>query len=94
MEISRWLIESIIMIMFNPLSSKKIRKVILQINGFKSFRSSESIKKNHSLVDIRILIIMFSIGMPLPRLIRKKLIINCVLPDKHKHTNGLPNLPR
>lgn len=40
------------------------------------------------------LILTLNIGMLLPKLIRKKLHISYVLPDRLKHTNGCLNLQK
>ena len=39
------------------------------------------------------LAIMSNIGMPSLKLIRRKLIINYAILEKHKPINGLPNQP-
>ena len=35
-----------------------------------------------------------NIGMPSHKLIKRKLIINCALPDKHRLMNGFPSRPK
>lgn len=66
---------------------------MLSINGPKSSKSSELIKENPSLVDIKILKMIHSIGMLGHKLIRKRPTINSVLQDKLKLMTLLPNLP-
>lgn len=67
---------------------------MLSINGLKSSKSSESIKKNHSQEATIILKITTSTGMLMLKPIKKKPIINSALPDKLKHMIKSLNQPK
>ena len=71
--------------MLNHSLLKEIKKEMSLINGLKSLKLSESIKKNPSLEDIIISKITQSIGMLMLKPIKKRPTINSVLQDKPKH---------
>jgi len=71
--------------MSNHSLLKEIKKEVSLINGLKSLKLSESIKKNPSLVDIIISKIALSIGMLTLKPIKKRPIINSVLQGRPKH---------
>ena len=80
--------------MLSRLLLREMIRAILPINGLKLLKLLELIRRNLLLEAILMLILTLNIGMLLPKLIRKKLHISCVLPDKLKHTNGCPNLQK
>lgn len=77
-------IESIILIMFNPLSSSGTKREMSLISGIKSSKLSESIGANHLSVGIPMWGMTLSIGMPGLKLIKRKPIINSALLAKLK----------
>jgi hypothetical protein len=68
-----------------------MKKEMLLINGQRSSKLSELIKENLSLEVIKILKMIYNIGMHGLKLIRKKLTISFALPEKHKLMTKLRN---